>query len=1323
MTFRSFAGIMALIASVIPFVLITLRSSRINLPRAERGHQFLMPILAIIYCIPTMLTVNHIADMMIRLTQFFANIVQFVPGIGGILNRFFERVYSAMHLGYGVQLAANTMVMAGFCILKQVAIPILRKLWSRWRGLYRITAGRFYTERGNRSVLQARFANMRTLFNVLYISTVLMAAIDCILVIVFSDSSAFQFPFYPVFAVIVMGEIAFFLNGATLREQGLVPSEEEDDEEEDVDCEELIKEFEKRFKDRIELGDHIPEASADKNEHSWEMELAESDSLDQIAGAYFNAMTKSGEVLNSDYVSAARSLLHGNSVLIYNPFYHDLTAYLLLPIFHELLNHHSCLIVCGRLTNEADIVEWIRDGIQDVTNLPKLWNIAELSGHEKSRQEIDIGVLGFENLYNLENLKENKEFFKKISLVILLEPSNLLGTGQIGLRSVVQYCEADGKELTYCALDRNADGLVDALSHAVRQSITEVIASPTPVSPYCRMFWRAEGPGVQTRILPRISHYLGIGGEIGAFAMNKGVPEVNWYSGSKMPLADMRWNVQQYYAPICQYIHAPREQIELDERFHFYESLWQAEFTSNAFIIVEDEFCNVFEMARTFAARIQDRGFIHVLSENYLLRDYMCGNKELFTNDPKAIPAIVPDYARTERNFVIRTLLLMATDAVDEQTLSRELSLHGYETKFPLEEFCRLITKNIGIEDPISKIQTIRDTVTDGVSRISRFSYTANRDFVESVFDSALKSAHYVIENEQIDANPMGNRLIGHISQTLLPGQFFCYQGKYYQVKEISPENGIIVRRAADHITGRCYYRQLRDYAIRNIEYGTSSRDLRGIDILSGYADFTVTTDGYLEMKDRSRLKEASCVRMDHRISREMAHKEFLQLRMEDAAPEVRFTIAVLLNELFPTIYPNENGYLTATVNELTPASAEDPIWAERGKAVLPFLKCDVADSKSIFLIEDSTIDLGLLVSMERNLQRIFEILADYLDWYLDPERAKTAEDDESGTDEEAAESNGDIAAEGAVLAASSVAVDDVEGEDEEALGSEELEAADLEHADFLYYGYQEVPAWLSLETTLEYLRQHQFDDSNLHRSRKKEETFDEGSDYDPRQPGVHYCDFCGKPLMPETYDILKDGRERCPECSADAVKTSRQFKAVYKETLEEMERVFDIKYDKPIKVRMANAKKVNDGFNAPFKPTPQMDSRVLGYAQRKGQALKILVENGAPRWSMKSTLVHELAHIWQYSNWSDEDIERWRAKHGPDGYANLMEGMAVWSEVQYLVSVGEKERAIRYKRNREQEDSPYGIGMNRYLEKYPVKNQPARKRKEGPFGKFPPID
>lgn len=266
MTFRSFAGIMALIASVIPFVLITLRSSRINLPRAERGHQFLMPILAIIYCIPTMLTVNHIADIMIRLTQFFANIVQFVPGIGGILNRFFERVYSAMHLGYGVQLAANTMVMAGFCIFKQAALPILRKLWSRWRGLYRITAGRFYTERGSRSVLQARFANMRTLFNVLYISTVLMAAIDCILVIVFSDSTAFQFPFYPVFAVIVMGEIAFFLNGATLREQGLVPSEEEDDEEEDVDCEELIKEFEKRFKDRIELGDHIPEASADKNE-------------------------------------------------------------------------------------------------------------------------------------------------------------------------------------------------------------------------------------------------------------------------------------------------------------------------------------------------------------------------------------------------------------------------------------------------------------------------------------------------------------------------------------------------------------------------------------------------------------------------------------------------------------------------------------------------------------------------------------------------------------------------------------------------------------------------------------------------------------------------------------------------------------------------------------------------------------------------------------------------------------------------------------------------------------------------------------------------
>ena len=68
----------------------------------------------------------------------------------------------------------------------------------------------------------------------------------------------------------------------------------------------------------------------------------------------------------------------------------------------------------------------------------------------------------------------------------------------------------------------------------------------------------------------------------------------------------------------------------------------------------------------------------------------------------------------------------------------------------------------------------------------------------------------------------IGAKLYGHIFQALIPGQFLTYGGKYYEVQSITPRNGVVVRRAADHITGRKYYRQIRHIAIRNWQDDTS---------------------------------------------------------------------------------------------------------------------------------------------------------------------------------------------------------------------------------------------------------------------------------------------------------------------------------------------------------------------------------------------------------------------------------------------------------------------------------------------------------------------
>jgi hypothetical protein len=976
-------------------------------------------------------------------------------------------------------------------------------------------------------------------------------------------------------------------------------------------------------------------------------------------------------------VAAADKLLHQKSVLIYNPFYRDLTDYVLLPVFHGLLNHHACLVICGRTANEGDIEAWLREGIQEVTSLPKLWSIQALTAATDGNASPDIGILGFEKLFDLATVQANLPFFRRTGLVILLEPSNILGTGQIGLRGLLQLCEDGDTKPTYLILDRNADGLVDALSHVTRQPLTEVIAAPTPQAGYCRAFWRAEGPGVQSRIFPNISHYMGIGGELAACALHEGASDAHWYSGSKMPLLDLRWNIGQYYPTICQYIDVPREQVELDQRLHFHESLWQANYGPGTFVLAEDEFCNAFEMERAFGARVRGKGIVNILSESYMLRDYMYDNSALFTNDPKAIPSIVPDYARTERNFVLRTLLLMSVGPMGENTLSQELMLHGFDGKQPYKEFVELVKKHTDVQNP--RIQTVKESVQIGVSSCARFSYGADRELIDRVFDSALRSAYYIVEDEQAETYIMGSRLMDHV--TLLPGQFFAYDGKYYQVKSISPQTGVILRRAADHIHSRLYYRPCRTYSMQRLEPVEETKNVRGIRLQKLRGDIAARTDGYLEMTNRSDLAEADYVELETARHRRIVRKEVLMATLQGTTPEVRFALCVLLNELFQTIYPSEKDYIYAVMPHLPDSIRGRADYETKLRALVPECRMEAPEPDSIYFIEDSNIDLGLLVSLERNFLRLLEILADYLDWYLDP--ADPALCDTQG--------------------------DDVDGEDEELLG-EHPHA--LRHFAYLTFGYDPAPEWLRLKETLEYLTENRYLDSNLHRSRCQDAGFDADSDYDPTTPGVHYCDFCGAAMEPGTYAVLKDGRERCAQCDQTAVKTRKQFRAVYQETVQEMERIFGIQLDMPIKVRMGNAKKVNEGLTD-YHPIPQPDFRVLGYAQGN----TILVENGAPLWRMKSTLVHELTHVWQRNHWNAAYFDRYKTD---EAVAAMVEGMAVWAEIQYLLSMGEKERAIAYKRSRERETTAYGVGMQKFLRKYPPKEKATIRH--SPFGKFPPV-
>lgn len=422
------------------------------------------------------------------------------------------------------------------------------------------------------------------------------------------------------------------------------------------------------------------------------------------------------------------------------------------------------------------------------------------------------------------------------------------------------------------------------------------------------------------------------------------------------------------------------------------------------------EYRELFELTRLFATRGTQQGFINVISENYLLRDYMLGNAQTFISDPKAIPTIVADYARTERNTILKLIMRMAEEQVSEDEIVDALMVSGIKFEDPLAALKNLIYKHCFIKKINIRIYFREQLMEDALHTEVKKYYAIEEETEIAEYAKKLQNAYYIAEDEQGDKYYIGAKLYGHVFQALIPGQFLTYDGKYYEVQAITPQNGVVVRRAADHITDRVYYRQLRHIRIndwKDDENIGGQKSVEGISIYKGYCEIDIETAGYLEMTSYENLNAAKEVRVSGIPVRSYRNKLVMKLNLPDVSERVRYTLCLLLNEIFRTIYPDAYPYICAVTlvdTNHAPEKLKGAMYTLSGKV----------DGSAIYIVEDSEIDLGLIASVERNLKRYFEIITEVLMWHEqkmaeNPEKESKPEDyetpftPEAGKEEEAA--------------------------------------------------------------------------------------------------------------------------------------------------------------------------------------------------------------------------------------------------------------------------------------------------------------------------------
>ena len=968
-----------IIICVVVVMVVSLLQITINLKRHRRVRQALLPLLAVIYAIFAVMKAYEEHGLLTQIFDKYSAIAQETGVNIELINFLFDSEVAIL----------NALVFLLFLVVKSAALLLANKYLSDRTLLDTLAAGFYsYDEDYGEWFLLHKWVNFRTYFFAVVCGSSLATGLYLGVTWFLGKEHLMWNLGFPCAALLVINEIYCFINGQTKEEfEHSVYGDEAD-----------VRKISNFYKVREVLEETLEEPLLSAHtgfEYAGKQtptdlieEWKESDDkLEAVTADYFSVDNRY-MTADIDCVQATLQLMKRNHVVFFNPFYRDLSLYITLPLVNALLSGKKCVVITGRLSNSQDIKEWLTDVLSKYSHMRSLWRVEVLSDREPL---CEVGILSFAQLYDKETIAANREFLHETDFVLLIEPSLIVNTGQVALSIISQEMKSNEESPVYCIIDRNTDGLVDTLSHLLHASITNVVAPPVPRCIYTGMSWDANGDFLRQELFDKQTRYLGNGIELAAIAVKNQIPAVSWYSETKVPIKDIQWIAGQNHPTICRYMNLPAQQKTLYEKIHFISNLWNTPSEREKFLIVEDEFCNMFSTMRAYMVRGTAQSFVNVFSENYLLRDYMRCNRQMFMSNPNAIPSIVPDYAKTERNTLIKLLLLMTLRPVTDAEVIDEFHLVGVETTDALDTLTKMLAKYTFADNSIFTIRSVRSE-TEGFSTMPVNKYTIDSHKFYEYFADSLKNAYYILENEKHEEGYIDAKLFNHVTQTILPGQFVTYDGKYYMAKHVSPQSGVVLRRASDLYDGRKYYRQVREYHLdENAEQTIINiKTIMDMEIAYFQTDFDVKTTGYLEMSDNHNLRLAKEIDFSadpavENYSRKYHNKMVLRIKLPETTEQMRFTICLLLSEIFKSVFPDGHPYLAVVAKrpEEIDGMLNYLVYSVKGKV----------EDDYIYIIEDSEIDLGLLDAVERNLTRLMEIVTDYIEWHFEKMREFPVDD------------------------------------------------------------------------------------------------------------------------------------------------------------------------------------------------------------------------------------------------------------------------------------------------------------------------------------------
>ena len=204
-----------LAVSFLPFVLFTFLNGKANIKKEKRCRQYPMPVVAVIYSVVLLIFLSQLSALF---TEVFLKIADFFEGINVYAIADFIR---NLYMNWGIYLELvlfNTGALLLYITLKRILTLIFSRFKVKRNSLIGSVVELFYSydEQENNWFIKEHYGQACTFIKTIYYGSCFVSGLALLISCWLCTNNLVSAPFYPVFAVIIIGEMAFFVDGLSV---------------------------------------------------------------------------------------------------------------------------------------------------------------------------------------------------------------------------------------------------------------------------------------------------------------------------------------------------------------------------------------------------------------------------------------------------------------------------------------------------------------------------------------------------------------------------------------------------------------------------------------------------------------------------------------------------------------------------------------------------------------------------------------------------------------------------------------------------------------------------------------------------------------------------------------------------------------------------------------------------------------------------------------------------------------------------------------------------------------------------------------------------